>query len=120
MPRRTGPLLATLAGLLLAAGCAGAPDASAERDAALRDAIEEELQRDPTLDHRRVSVHVEDGRVALHGGVDTPAESARAEEIARRADGVRSVENDLRVGPGSGPRDRELPIELPGRGSGVP
>jgi hypothetical protein len=114
MARRLRLLLAPAAALLLAAaGCASSPgsDASADRDAAIRDAIEEGLRRDAAVERIPVQVRVDDGRVVLYGSVDTPAESERVEEIARGAGGVRSVENHLRVGAGSDPSDREIPIE---------
>jgi hyperosmotically inducible periplasmic protein len=102
--------------LLLAAGCAGGTSSAsgsetASADAAVRGAIEEELRRDPIVERIPVQVRVDEGRVVLYGSVDTPAESERAEQIAREAEGARSVENKLRVGAGSDPTDRHVPID---------
>jgi len=49
----------------------------------------------------RINVDTVNGRVTLHGKVDTAAEKARAEEIARGVDGAREVRNLLQVVPES-------------------
>jgi osmotically-inducible protein OsmY len=46
-----------------------------------------------------VNVDTVDGVVTLHGTVNTPAEKARAEQEARKIDGVREVRNLLQVVP---------------------
>jgi osmotically-inducible protein OsmY len=43
----------------------------------------------------RIDVDSNGGVVSLNGTVDTPAEKARAEQLARRVDGVKKVVNNL-------------------------
>jgi osmotically-inducible protein OsmY len=45
----------------------------------------------------RIDVDSNGGVVSLNGTVDTPAEKARAEQLARRVDGVKKVVNNLQV-----------------------
>lgn len=46
-----------------------------------------------------IDVTTENGVVRLSGEVPTAADRRRAEEVAMKVDGVRSVRNDLRVKP---------------------
>ena len=46
-----------------------------------------------------IEVKTEDGRVTLSGRVESPIVKARAERIAARVDGVRSVRNFIAVEP---------------------
>jgi hyperosmotically inducible protein len=48
-----------------------------------------------------IHVDTEGGVVTLHGKVETEAEKAKAEEVTRRIDGVKSVKNMLQVVPKS-------------------
>jgi osmotically-inducible protein OsmY len=47
-----------------------------------------------------INVDTENGVVRLHGEVPTAAAKQRAEEVARKVDGVTSVRNELRVAGG--------------------
>jgi osmotically-inducible protein OsmY len=48
-----------------------------------------------------INVDTVDGRVTLHGIVSTDAEKAKAEEVSRQVEGVRTVNNLLQVVPSS-------------------
>jgi osmotically-inducible protein OsmY len=45
----------------------------------------------------RIDVDTNGGVVSLNGTVDTPDDKARAEQLARRVDGVKKVVNNLQV-----------------------
>ena len=63
----------------------------------LRDAVLDEIDRDPSLRAWQIGIAAEDGMVTLTGVVETQAERIAAERAVRRVDGVRSVANDLRI-----------------------
>ena len=63
----------------------------------LRDAVLDEIDRDPALRAWEIGVTAEDGVVTLTGTVESHAERVAAERAARRVEGVRTVANDLRV-----------------------
>jgi osmotically-inducible protein OsmY len=46
-----------------------------------------------------INVDSDNGVVTLKGGVDSADKKAKAEEIAKKVDGVKSVKNELRVEP---------------------
>lgn len=54
-----------------------------------------------------IDVTTENGVVRLSGEVPDEATKQRIEEVARKVDGVRSVENNLRVRPAGEPATRE-------------
>lgn len=63
----------------------------------LRDAVLDEIDRDPALRAWEIGVTAEDGVVTLTGTVESHAEGVAAERAARRVEGVRTVANDLRI-----------------------
>ncbi len=67
-------------------------------DAEIENAIEKSLKRAPDVSRFDVRVSVIDGKVYLHGNVDSYYEKGRAEEIASTAYGVIEVHNYLDVG----------------------
>lgn len=70
----------------------------AEHEAERAAAVKKELLRHTESAGIDVQVDArEDGHVRLHGVVDTLAQKKAAEEIARQASGVRTVENGLAV-----------------------
>jgi osmotically-inducible protein OsmY len=81
----------------------------------------------PTL-QQRIRVGVVDGRVTLQGYVEWRYQRARAEEVAQRAKGVRSISNDILVkrqilsvgvsSAASGLRLSHRPFSLAGSGRG--
>ena len=63
----------------------------------LRDAVLDEIARDPGLRPWEIGIAAEDGVVTLTGTVDGQAEKVAAERAVRRVDGVRTIANDLRI-----------------------
>jgi hyperosmotically inducible periplasmic protein len=57
------------------------------------------LARDDQATLQAVTVDVDDGVVKLKGKVNSAEKKAKAEEIARKVDGVKSVVNNLEVKP---------------------
>lgn len=68
-------------------------------DANVAASVEMRLLWNDTTGALDIDVDVEDGVVTLTGPVNTEEERQMAERIARRTDGVREVENKLRVAP---------------------
>ena len=80
------------------------PDIDIRRD------VEAELQWDPRIDDRTLTITVADGVVTLTGEVTYVEGRRGAEEIAKRVSGVRALANDIEVKiPSSGVRsDTEI------------
>lgn len=68
-------------------------------DAAINTMIHTKMLNEDALKGSDVNVDVNNHIVTLKGTVASPAGKARAEEIARTTDGVKSVNNMLMVGP---------------------
>jgi hyperosmotically inducible protein len=66
-------------------------------DSVITAKIKTELIADPKTKAGQINVTTENGMVQLAGFVDTAAEKAKAEEIARSVSGVRGVRNELDV-----------------------
>jgi osmotically-inducible protein OsmY len=67
-------------------------------DTTLLARVKAELARSPDVKATDVNVDVRNGVVQLKGSVGSAAEARAAESLARQVSGVRSVQNDLRVG----------------------
>jgi hyperosmotically inducible protein len=63
-------------------------------DSTLTAAVKSQLGASNLL---RIDVDTNGGVVSLNGTVETPEEKARAEQLARRVDGVKRVVNNLQV-----------------------
>jgi osmotically-inducible protein OsmY len=63
----------------------------------LRQDVLAELDREPSVDERRVGVAVSDGIVTLSGAVGSFAEKWNAERAVERVDGVRGIANQVEV-----------------------
>jgi hyperosmotically inducible periplasmic protein len=61
--------------------------------------IKAQLAREDQATLQAVTVDVNDGVVKLKGPVSSAEKKAKAEEIARKVDGVKSVVNNLEVKP---------------------
>ena len=61
--------------------------------------VEDSLAWDPYLDASRVEVKADSGQVTLTGAVPTYADRLKATDAALSVGGVRSVDNELFVGP---------------------
>jgi hyperosmotically inducible periplasmic protein len=68
-------------------------------DAALTTAVKSKLLVDPTVGGLKIDVDTRDGVVTLTGNVATSKEESEALQIARRTDGVKRVEDKLKVVP---------------------
>lgn len=66
-------------------------------DTATTSEVKAKLLADDLVPSRKVKVETTDGVVQLSGTVETQEQSDRAESIAKAADGVKSVKNDLKV-----------------------
>jgi len=67
-------------------------------DAALASKVDAKLVADPEVAANNVDVDVQDGVVTLSGVVKTARAKQRAEDVARRIEGVRRVINEIKVG----------------------
>jgi hyperosmotically inducible protein len=67
-------------------------------DAGITAAVKTAFATDPDVRALSIDVDTRDGVVTLSGRVGSAAERARAEDIARRTDGVKAVHNELTVG----------------------
>jgi osmotically-inducible protein OsmY len=68
------------------------------------------LERDPYVDRHDLSVSCYNGKVHLHGAVDSAFEKEQAEDVARRVNGVVDVRNSLVV-TAERPRKSDWEIE---------
>jgi osmotically-inducible protein OsmY len=66
-------------------------------DASIATKVRTAIVGDPDLKLRQIDVNVMDRVVQLSGFVDSAAQKARATDVAKRVDGVRSVKNDIVV-----------------------
>jgi osmotically-inducible protein OsmY len=86
---------------MLLVGCAGGPTEKSTGqyfdDAAITSKVKTSLLRDPVVSGLAINVETFKGRVQLSGFADTEKEQQRAGELARSVDGVRAVQNDIRL-----------------------
>ncbi|MBX9805242.1 MAG: BON domain-containing protein [Alphaproteobacteria bacterium] len=66
-------------------------------DAAITGSVKSEILNDPKLKLFRIHVETFQNEVQLSGFVDSAAEKAEAERVARKVEGVRSVKNSIVV-----------------------
>jgi osmotically-inducible protein OsmY len=66
-------------------------------DTDIRSDVQIELQWDPSVEARAISVNVQEGVVTLFGNVPHFADKYSAEKIAKRVAGVRAIANDIAV-----------------------
>jgi osmotically-inducible protein OsmY len=76
------------------AACNRGPD-----DATLTTNVKSKLSADTTVPASAINVSAKDGAVTLAGTVNTEAEKAKAEQVAKGVEGVKSVTNSLTVRP---------------------
>jgi len=77
-------------------------------DQSLQETIREGIRRDPEVLTRDIHVAVADGVVTLTGFAHSYFEKLAAEDIAKRAEGVRGVANDIAVRLGAERTDPEI------------
>ena len=63
------------------------------------DQVRMKLTTDPDVKGGADEVNVKDGVVTITGRVETDKGKAKATKLAKKVKGVKSVENDLEVGP---------------------
>jgi hyperosmotically inducible protein len=84
---------------VLSVGCATSrPIDVHASDALITSKIEAKLAADPDTNPFEIDVDTLDGRVRLRGIVETDAERREAGQLARNTEGVRMVDNQLRLG----------------------
>jgi osmotically-inducible protein OsmY len=96
--RRSISLALGLAGALALAVPAAAVDTP---DPWITTKVKASLLTDDVVDGLAINVDTNDSRVTLHGSVESAAEKARAEELARKVKGVSEVRNLIQVVPAS-------------------
>lgn len=87
----------TVAGLALAAGLARGQGNPA--DDRIFDLVRVKLTSDTTVRGGALEVGVKDGVVTLRGKVRQDKQKQKAERLARKVKGVKSVVNEVRVDP---------------------
>ena len=91
--------LALSIALMAPIGCATSqPIDTQANDALITSKVESKLAADPDTNNFEIDVDTQNGRVRLSGLVETEAERREAEQHARSTEGVRSVDNQLRLG----------------------
>jgi len=68
-------------------------------DGWIKSKIAAQYVTEDSLNNSDIDIEIRKGAVSLQGAVRTPAAKARAEEIAKATDGVKSVKNSLKVNP---------------------
>jgi hyperosmotically inducible protein len=68
-------------------------------DGWLKSKIASQYVTEDSLNDSDIDIEIRKGAVSLDGAVRTPAAKARAEEIAKATEGVKSVKNNLKVNP---------------------
>jgi osmotically-inducible protein OsmY len=66
-------------------------------DSDVKQDVEDELRSDPDIDATNIAVAVKDGVVTLAGFVRSPRQRRKAEQDAKRVNGVSGVANDIEV-----------------------
>ena len=92
----------TLLLALTLASAAPAADRSAGQvveDTKITTVVKAKLVADKLSNLTHVSVETKNGVVTLNGEVETEPQKAHAGDLARRADGVQQVVNNIRVAP---------------------
>lgn len=75
-------------------------------DATITASVKTRLLADDRTDGLKIDVDTQSGVVHLSGEVDTPDQIKTAEVIAKKVDGVKSVENNLQVDDDQGKQKR--------------
>lgn len=74
------------------------PRGERSADEHIRDDVRNRLADDPGIDASGIEVRVDDARVVLSGSVRDELTRQMAEVVAFEAEGVRGVDNDLKIG----------------------
>jgi len=71
----------------------------ASPDGRISDQVRMRLATDPDVKGGALEVTVKDGQVTLRGRVDSDKGKKKAEKLAKKVKGVKSIDNELVVGP---------------------
>jgi osmotically-inducible protein OsmY len=91
--------LLLLAGTLAQSAFSGQQPAVATEDDRIIDQVRMRLAGDPDVKGGALDVTVKDGEVVIKGRVDTDKGKSKATKLAKKVKGVKSVDNELSVGP---------------------
>lgn len=100
MERSVKTLALLLALVTLLSGCQAMSGKTAGQtvdDATITASVKSKLVADKASNLTRVDVDTNNGTVYLNGTVESAEQKTRAEELARQANGVKSVVNNLQV-----------------------
>jgi osmotically-inducible protein OsmY len=95
LKRRIATLILTLALVGLAAG----GDKPPTNDNFIYDSVREKLAADIVVKGGAIDVDVKDGVVTLKGRVQEQKQKSKAESLAKKVKGVKSVVNNLQIVP---------------------
>jgi hyperosmotically inducible periplasmic protein len=93
-------IVGLIAVVTLAVGCQSMTGKTAGEvidDASITTAVKSKLVADKAANLTRVDVDTNNGRVSLNGVVETPAQKAKAEQLALETKGVKGVVNNLQI-----------------------
>ena len=90
---------AALVGLCLSVGGAASAADKPTGDDRISDQVRMKLATDPDVKGGALDVVVKDGAVVLKGRVDSDRGKVKAAKLAKKVKGVKSVDNELSVGP---------------------
>jgi osmotically-inducible protein OsmY len=98
LSKKLSAVMLATALLMTTGACAGHRTAGETiSDASMTASVKTRLLADQRTDGLKIDVDTQSGVVYLSGEVDSSEEVKLAESIAKRVDGVASVENNLRV-----------------------
>jgi osmotically-inducible protein OsmY len=80
-------------------GLIAADKTPAAADNRIYDQVRMRLANDPDVKGGALDVEVKDGVVTIQGRVDTDKGKKKAEKLAKKVKGVKSVDNEITVGP---------------------
>jgi osmotically-inducible protein OsmY len=92
-------LVATFALLLAFAAAVPAADKPPVNDNYINDSVREKLASDADVKGGAIEVDVKDGVVTLNGKVQTQKQKNKAETLAKKVKGVKSVVDNLKISP---------------------
>jgi osmotically-inducible protein OsmY len=96
--KRLAALVLLVAGALALPAQTGGKKAGSSDDR-ISDQVRMKLATDPDVKGGALDVTVADGVVTIKGRVDTDKGKSKATKLAKKVKGVKSVDNELQVGP---------------------
>jgi hyperosmotically inducible protein len=92
-------LITTFALLLAFVAATLGADKPPQNDNYIYDAVRERLASDSVVKGGAIDVDVKNGVVTLKGKVQDPKQKSKAESLAKKVKGVKSVVNDIQISP---------------------